>query len=188
MKDYITTYTNTKFFPLEPILEDIHILDIAHALSLMTRANGHIKHFFSVAQHSINCFKEAEGRGYSKKVQLACLLHDASESYISDITRPVKKNLQVYYQIEARLQSTIYERYGISQLNEEEKEQIGSVDDAMLYYEFLELTGNKVFDTAPLLHTKPDFSERVFSSVEKEFLSYFNKLIEDGSGIDVSKP
>ncbi|NLZ81928.1 MAG: phosphohydrolase, partial [Clostridiales bacterium] len=86
MADYILTYSKTKFYPLEPRLEDINILDIAHALSLMTRANGHLKHFFSVAQHSLNCFKEAESRGYSKKVQLACLIHDASESYISDIT------------------------------------------------------------------------------------------------------
>ncbi len=60
MGDYILTYSKTKFFPLEPNLEDINILDIAHALSLMTRANGHFKHFYSVAQHSINCFNEAE--------------------------------------------------------------------------------------------------------------------------------
>lgn len=177
MADYILTYSKTKFFPLEPILKDIHITDIAHALSLMTRANGHIKHFYSVAQHSINCFKEAEKRGYSKKVQLACLLHDASESYISDITRPIKKNLREYHDIEARLQSAIYEKYGIIHLNEDEEKQISSVDDAMLYYEFLELMGNEMFDVVPLIKTKPDFSERVFLSVEKEFLLYFNELM-----------
>ncbi|TWH59351.1 putative RNase H-like nuclease [Desulfitobacterium sp. LBE] len=177
MGDYILTYSKTKFFPLEPILEDIDILDIAHALSLMTRANGHFKHFYSVAQHSINCFREAESRGYSKKVQLCCLLHDASESYISDITRPVKKNLHEYYHIEARLQSSIFERYGITLLNEDEEKQISDVDDAMLYYEFLELMGNEIFDIVPLIYIKPDFSERVFSSVEKEFISSFNKLM-----------
>ncbi len=179
MRDFILTYTNTKFYPLEPRLEDIKILDIAHALSLMTRANGHLKQFFSVAQHSINCFIEAESRGYSKKVQLACLLHDASESYISDITRPVKKNLREYYDIEARLQHAIYERYGITSLNEEEKKQISEIDDAMLYYEFFELMGTKLFEVVPFICTKPDFSERAFLSVEEEFLSYFNKLFGD---------
>jgi uncharacterized protein len=91
MADYILTYSKTKFYPLEPIKEDVNIIDIAHALSLITRANGHFEHFYSVAQHSINCCREAESRGYSQRVQLGCLLHDASESYISDITRPVKK-------------------------------------------------------------------------------------------------
>lgn len=176
MKDYILTYSNIKFYPLEPIIEDINIIDISHALSLMTRANGHIRHFYSVAQHSINCYKESEKRGYSKKVQLACLLHDGSESYLSDITRPVKKNLPEYTQIETRLQDVIYQKYGVTDLNEEEEKQIKDIDDAMLYHEFLELTGNKIFDTAPILHTKLDFSERIFSNVEEEFVLFFYKL------------
>lgn len=78
MSDYILTYSKTKFYPLEPVMEDIKIEDIAHALSLMTRANGHFKNFYSVAQHSINCYKEAKVLGLSKRVQLGCLLHDAS--------------------------------------------------------------------------------------------------------------
>lgn len=92
MADYILTYSKIKFYPLEPVKTDINIVDIAHSLSLMTRANGHFKQFYSVAQHSINCYKEAKSRGCSERVQLGCLLHDASESYLSDLTRPVKQN------------------------------------------------------------------------------------------------
>jgi 5'-deoxynucleotidase YfbR-like HD superfamily hydrolase len=66
-------------------LDQIDERDIAHALSLVCRANGHFPHFFSVAQHSINCMKEAAARGYSTRVQLGCLLHDGSEAYLSDI-------------------------------------------------------------------------------------------------------
>lgn len=54
MRDYILTYSKTKFYSLEPVMEDIKIIDIAHALSLMTRANGHIKYLYSVAQDAIN--------------------------------------------------------------------------------------------------------------------------------------
>jgi len=85
--NYIITYTKTKFYPLNPVKSDINIEDIAHALSLMTRANGHFKHFYSVAQHSINCYEEAKSRRFSTRVQLGCLLHDASESYISQHIR-----------------------------------------------------------------------------------------------------
>ena len=82
MAECILTYSGIRFYPLEPVKEDIKIEDIAHSLSLMTRANGHCKHFYSVAQHSINCYKEAKARGYSERVQLGSLLHD--KSYISD--------------------------------------------------------------------------------------------------------
>ena len=99
MSDYIITYTKTRFYPLRPNVEDIKIEDIAHSLSLMTRANGHFKHFFSVAQHAIACYKEAKSRGCSDRVKLACLMHDASESYISDLTRPVKAQLSEYFAI-----------------------------------------------------------------------------------------
>lgn len=112
--DYITTYTKLSFSPLDPKPEDIRIADIAHALSLMTRANGHFKWFYSVAQHSINCALEARAMGCDRKVQLACLLHDASEAYLSDITRPVKKHLPSYLEIENKLQGTIHQVYGLS--------------------------------------------------------------------------
>ncbi len=178
MSDYILTYSKIKFYPLEPVKEDINIIDIAHALSLMTRANGHFKHFFSVAQHCISCCKEAKQRGYSQRVQLGCLLHDASESYISDLTRPVKKNLSAYFNIEAKLQRVIYDRFGLGDLTEAEKLQISEVDDALLYCEFKELMDVKVTDSVPEMAMVHDFSQRDFISVEKEFLSCFESLAQ----------
>ena len=67
MADSILTYSKIRFCPLEPVEEDIRIEDIAHALSLMTRANGHIPHFYSVAQHSINCFRKRRAAAVQKK-------------------------------------------------------------------------------------------------------------------------
>ncbi len=99
----ITTYSGIHFTPASPRPEDISIYDIAHALSLLCRANGHFHEFFSVAAHAINCAEEAKARGYSPRVCLACLLHDASEAYLSDITRPVKAILPIYLEIEAVL-------------------------------------------------------------------------------------
>ena len=49
MSDYILKYSKIKFYPLEPMKTDISIVDIAHAQSLMTRANGHFRHFYLVA-------------------------------------------------------------------------------------------------------------------------------------------
>ena len=55
--------------------------------------------------------KEAKARDYSEKVQLASLLHDASEAYLSDVTRPVKKELPKYLEIEKPLQDAIWNKY-----------------------------------------------------------------------------
>ena len=183
MSNYIITYTKTKFYPLQPIATDINIEDIAHSLSLMTRANGHFKHFYSVAQHAINCYKEAKARGYSERVQLGCLLHDASESYISDLTRPVKCQLTEYFAIEEKLQRMIYEKFGLSDLSEEEQLQVRNVDDVLLYYEFIALMGiPPVPELPPEIFFEHDFSQRDSINVENEFIYTFNRLTKGKNG------
>ena len=62
--------------PADPRPEEICIEDIAHALSLMTRANGHFPVFYSVAQHSLDCAAMAQAEGRSSREVLACLLHE----------------------------------------------------------------------------------------------------------------
>jgi hypothetical protein len=180
MKYYILTYTKTRFEPLQPVIEGIHIEDIAHALSMLARANGHFPQFYSVGQHSLNCCKEAKARGYSPRVQLGCLLHDGSECYISDITRPVKCQLPEYRVIEEKLQNMIYQRFGLEDLTEEEMGYIKIIDDTLLYHEFVESMGEPpVAAEPPYVALKHDFSQRVISSVEREFLETFRKLTED---------
>ena len=173
--DYITTYSNIRFFPLDPQLEDIKIEDIAHALSFMTRANGHMKQFYSVAQHSIACMHEAQARGYSKKMQLACLLHDASEAYISDITRPVKKYLPEYQRIEDNLQAEIYSAFGLH-LDADDLACVQEIDNVLLWYEFAQLMRERLDAPAPVIHSCPDFAEQKFSDVEQEFLRIYTSL------------
>ena len=184
MADYILTYSKVKFYPLEPVKEDIKIEDIAHSLSLMTRANGHFRHFYSVAQHSIHCYQEAKSRGYSERVQLGCLLHDSSESYISDLTRPVKRNLPEYFAIEEKLQNIIYDRFELGDLSDGEQKQIKDVDDTLLHYEFEALMEIHMFDPPPNKALEHDFSQRDFASVEKELISVFNRLTRVKKGFN----
>ena len=47
MSDYITTYTGNHIDPANPDPEAISIRDIAHALSLICRGNGHVRNFWS---------------------------------------------------------------------------------------------------------------------------------------------
>ena len=124
MSSYITTYTRKHFDPVHPDPERIVIEDIAHALSLLCRGNGHVTTFWSVGQHCICCAKEAAGRGLSDRIVLACLLHDASECYMSDVPRPFKQTMQEYICQEETLLSMVYTRYLGTDLTAEEQKQI----------------------------------------------------------------
>ena len=177
--DYILTYSKTKFYPLDPVKEDIHIEDIAHSLAQMARANGHFKHFYSVAQHSVNCCKEAGLRNLSKRIQLGCLLHDGSEAYLADITRPVKKYLSEYLIFEDRLQKLIYEKFGIDNATEEELKKVKEIDDAMLFYEFRALMGEDIFPVVPEIKGIHDFTRRDYEEVEREFVELAKRLSEE---------
>lgn len=175
------TYTKRMFDPLYPNPELIDITDIVHALSMLCRANGHFKSFYSVCQHSINCMKEAEARGYSKRVQLACLLHDASEAYLADITRPVKAELPKYKEIEAPLQETIWNKWLGEPLASHELTQVFQIDDAILAHEFLNLMDAQIIDPTPKLYSKPEFSFTGFDSCAQEFLKLFDQLTNEKS-------
>jgi len=177
MTDYIRTWSKVRFTPLEPKEEDIMLGDIAHALSLMTRANGHFPEFYSVAQHCVHCCEEAIARKYSRRVQAACLLHDGSEAYLSDITRPVKKDLPGYLDIEAVLQAAIYRRFLKEELTKEEADLVKDVDDTLLYYEFYHYMGEALMDHEPEISSKPVFETLPFQSVEDRYLELAAQLL-----------
>ena len=172
----IKTYTGVMFDPLSPIADLIDIRDIAHALSMLCRANGHFRQFYSVGQHSINCMREAAARGYTARVQLGCLLHDASEAYLSDVTRPVKAELPRYKEIEAPLQDAIWNKWLDAPLTQEETDQVFSVDDDILLHEFTELMGARIAPYLPNLHTAPQFSFIGFEQTKQQFLTLFTQL------------
>ena len=173
---HITTYTGIDFKPLEPKAEEIAIEDIAHSLSLLCRANGHYEEFYSVAAHSINCYDEACARSQTERVKLACLLHDAAEAYISDIPRPVKVDLPGIDEIEDRIINLVYEKFVGSPLSEYELSTVKSIDDAMLYYEFYEYKGIKLFEEMPYVASTPLYYDDTPKQVERKFLEIFREL------------
>lgn len=172
---HITTYTGKKFDPLQPNMEDIDIRDIAHALSLTCRGNGHVKQFFSVGQHCVYCAKEAEARGYTKRVILGCLLHDASEAYMSDVPRPFKEMLPEYQQTEEKLIDLIYMKFLGSTLTEAEKIKVKEIDDDILYFDMIELLNVQLEGDAPELKIELDYSVKAFEETEKEFLDLYEQ-------------
>ena len=172
---YITTYTEKKIDPLQPDVELFDVRDYAHALSLTCRGNGHVKRFLSVGQHCVWCAKEASARGYSQRVVLACLLHDASEAYMSDVPRPLKEILPEYVQAEEKLIDLIYTKFLSSPLTEEEQAYVKLVDDDLLYYDLRELLGFQDLGEEPKLQIELDYTVRPFEDVEQEYLDLYEQ-------------
>ena len=179
----MSTWAGRHIYLPEMTPQDVCKEDISHALSLMCRGGGHICRFYSVASHSINCALEAKARQYSEKVQLAALLHDGGEAYLSDLIRPVKVLLPQYGELERHVDACVAAAFGIC-LDEAEKEQVKAVDDALLHHEFLALRQDVViYKNAPPLFGRHDFSDRAPKEVKEQFLSLLAELLKTDGAI-----
>lgn len=111
----IETFSGRMFDVLHPTPEQVHLPDIAHALSMICRFNGHCSEFYSVASHCVYVERHLQASvGDKWEWLLAALLHDASEAYLCDLARPVKVSVAGYDRIEAAVQSAVFRHYGIA--------------------------------------------------------------------------
>lgn len=93
---------------LEPCGSAINIDGIAHALSNLCRFTGHVREFYSVAQHSLMVSLIVP-----ENVAREGLLHDAQEAYIGDVSTPLKRLLPRYEEIEKNLEGVIAKKFGL---------------------------------------------------------------------------
>lgn len=107
---WIQTYSGRRFTPTNPNPDAIVIQDIAHSLSMQCRFSGHTNKFYSVAQHSVLvsylCNHEDALWG---------LLHDASEAYLVDVPRPLKRSnkFDAYLEFESLVQRAVCIRFNL---------------------------------------------------------------------------
>jgi len=105
---WMQTYTGGQFWPLDPRPEDILVVDIAQALSMTCRYNGHVTAFYSVAEHSVIL-----SNFVSPENALAALLHDAAEAYVGDMVRPLKQDMPQFKEAEDKILGMIFAKYGL---------------------------------------------------------------------------
>lgn len=105
---YIITRSGRHFSFTEFSASDLHISDIATALSNTCRFAGHLDKFYSVAQHSVLCSELV-----APELAFEALMHDASEAYLGDVTAPLKALLPDYRAIEKQVNNLIRVRYGL---------------------------------------------------------------------------
>ena len=117
---WMETYVGLQFHFSDPPDRDIHIVDIAHALSMLCRYNGHTHKFYSVAEHCclisdyvLRALESAEGTHHvNSHIALTALLHDAAEAYIGDMCRPVKVTLPDFKAMETVIDLAMARKFG----------------------------------------------------------------------------
>jgi hypothetical protein len=105
------TFTGKMFNILNPKVESVNILDIAHGLSLICRYTGQCREFYSVAEHSILVADLCKNE--SPELQMRALLHDAAEAYLGDFPGPAKKFFPKLKAIEALIEDTILKAFDL---------------------------------------------------------------------------
>lgn len=109
----ILTYSGILFYPLAPRVEDVEIVDIAHALSNLCRFGGHCREFYSVAEHSVLIARYVWKKTRCPVLALQAILHDGSEAYLVDMPRPIKVEIPQYLTIETAIQAVVMDAWDL---------------------------------------------------------------------------
>ena len=171
--DWIQTFRRKSFYPANPIVDDIDIEDIAHALSMQCRFAGHTPRFYSVAEHSVHV-----SRHCPLELRLWGLLHDATEAYLVDVPRPLKPMLKGYVEIENNLMQAVIKRFDLLPA-EHMPPAVKAIDNRILFDERAQLMGGPVkpwnFDMEPLGIEIRGWSPEI---AEMQFLDAFDRLTQ----------
>ena len=159
MKPFITTYSGKHICPLNIQVQDIELEDIARGLSNTCRFGGQLRHFYSVAQHSVLCGKLARDLNYTENEIMSATLHDLSEAYLGDFIKPIKGNLAIstmpygkivsINEIEDQIGSVFNKKFGLDLIFHSNR--IKYVDNVLLNSESFYLRGFKVTEDLPIL-------------------------------------
>jgi hypothetical protein len=97
----------------------IFLEDIAQGLAQTCRYGGHVKRFYSVAEHAVLVHDLVSLHYRDKQLALAALFHDAAEAYLGDVVAPLKYALRSgrqegpYDRLSARMDWAIARRFGL---------------------------------------------------------------------------
>lgn len=201
MRYWLTTFSGKKLNYENPQPDQINLIDIFQALSQLCRFSGQTRYFYSVAQHSLNCQLLAKLMfNANEETQLSCLLHDAHETYISDIPSNLKKYINndlqytgILNKIENDIDNCIYlkifesiKNYSIfnAKIN---FDVVKEVDQIMLLTEYDKLTGKDKSDWNIDKNIQPitDFIKYPLYIINYEkniirthFIQIFNQLVD----------
>ncbi|CAH0154475.1 phosphohydrolase [Pseudomonas mediterranea] len=167
---WILTHSGRQFDLANPTAAMISPLDIAHALSNLCRFNGHTRTHYSVAQHSMIVSSLVPD-----EFKLVALLHDATEAYIGDMTRPLKTLMPGFRIAEAAIWQAVCERFNLDPIL---PESVVRADLIALATERRDLMPNHPAEWECLRGIPPMYEAIIPLSAPEAYMQYFSYLME----------
>ena len=127
-----------------------NIEDIAHALGMACRFAGNVRHFYSVAEHSVVVSLLMEELGLGDPLE--GLLHDAHESVSGDLVVPAKAVVAGWHPFELELERSVRDHFHLPMAK---TFGCAQADKLALYIEAWFLKANR-----GALGSRPDGAER----------------------------
>ncbi len=164
MGNKIQTFSGLYVDPLNMRIEDIVLEDIAHALAMKCRFNGHSLEFYSVGDHSIRCCRYLGHKYRNIQLALCGLFHDLSETFAPDMPRPLKDSISGYREAEDAILKIGAEKFGFQwPMPKEYKE----ADEVILALETRDLMGHDAFGKWGKKHLKDYNAEQLAETYPK---------------------
>lgn len=160
----IFTATGLTFNIVNPNPMDVSLTDVSYSLSHICRYNGHVPTFYSVAEHSVRVAWWLQDHGHGHEIALTGLLHDAAETYVGDMVRPLKRHPEfgaVHQQLEDRVAIAVHEALGGIYPH---PEPVHEADQAVYRWEV------DVIRTGLESGWEPEYARHVFRATYEELL------------------
>lgn len=136
--DWFLSYSGKQLVAENPDPASIALVDIAHHLSMICRFGGACPVFYSVASHSMYVADLLP-----PELRIEGLLHDASEAYLGDMIKCVKRLCPDYANLEHVWELAIRDRFGLpTRPTPEVKALIKQADIAALLAERRDIFGD----------------------------------------------
>lgn len=174
MNDSIKLVSGNYICLRNPDPELIFMEDISSGISNICRYSGQldVSRWYSVAEHLLNCWDVARELGYDKETQKHVLMHDASEAYLGDMSKPLKLMMPMFKWFENKIEAAIEKRFGLDFRGYHDS--IKLVDNALLLAERFCIYGDDGVkwqnqDTVLKVEIKPRYLKPM--DVKAEFLT-----------------
>ena len=182
-------YSGTKYWIMDPLPEEVNLIDIVVGLSNAARYRGQTKFFYPVLTHCVLVSQGVERlaleRGWSvqeaKAAAFEGLLHDASEAFLGDVARPLKRQraMREYCRVEALWEEAINTRFGVKS-NLRYKALVKEVDQRIVLDEIQTV----MFDpdmwarSGRYVGMKPLGAEVKYMTQKESMTAFYNRYLE----------
>lgn len=162
-----------------PFRSNVEPEDVAQGLAYEYRYGNQLEDpRYSVLQHSLMCYHLSRVKyPHSIKLQIICLLHDASEAFMHDLPAQLKQFCTEYKKIEKKVQAMLYSKIGgIDYVGDIYTSLMHELDSEALHIELYALGKKEAMKDNLPLHEKAIYQYVRSLNEEEQQIEFLDEL------------